>query len=164
MISRPLFISVAESIVTFGPIDQFGWRSACSGVAALISSIDHVRNGPPDAVRIARLAKVVGAPPDIYSELQIVPAPLVRKVVHKLVDPVGAVARADVAYIGKQLVRAIRTADRDVGSPIEVGIGRREGNLHQAIGNVVLRIVRGSKSLKFLEVLMPVTKLVDDPG
>ena len=28
---------------------------ACSGVAAWIASIDQVRNGPPDAVRIARL-------------------------------------------------------------------------------------------------------------
>ena len=26
--SSPLFISVAESIVIFGPISQFGWRSA----------------------------------------------------------------------------------------------------------------------------------------
>src|SRR5262249_17023661 len=50
----PLFISVAESIVTFGPIDQFGWRSACSGVAARISSIVQVRNGPPEAVRMMR--------------------------------------------------------------------------------------------------------------
>src|SRR5512143_1095147 len=48
-------MSLAESTVTFGPIDQFGWRSACSGVAALIASFDQVRNGPPDAVRIARL-------------------------------------------------------------------------------------------------------------
>jgi hypothetical protein len=54
MISRPLFISVAESIVTFGPIDQLGWRNACSGVAARIASADQVRNGPPDAVRMMR--------------------------------------------------------------------------------------------------------------
>ena len=39
MISRPLFISVAESMVTFGPIDQFGCRSACSRVAARIASM-----------------------------------------------------------------------------------------------------------------------------
>ena len=45
---------VAESIVTFGPIDQFGWRSACSTVAALIASSAQVRNGPPDAVRMMR--------------------------------------------------------------------------------------------------------------
>src|SRR5260370_40618272 len=50
MISRPLFISVAESIVTFGPIDQLGWRRACSGVAARIASADQVRNGAPEAV------------------------------------------------------------------------------------------------------------------
>src|SRR6185312_9566093 len=43
------------SIVTFGPIDQLGWRKACSGVADLMASFDQVRNGPPDAVRIARL-------------------------------------------------------------------------------------------------------------
>src|SRR5260370_38687863 len=54
MISRPLFISVAESIVTFGPIDQLGWRRACSGVAARIASADQVRNGPPEAVNTMR--------------------------------------------------------------------------------------------------------------
>ena len=53
-VSRPLFISVAESMVIFGPIDQFGWRSACSGVACSIASSDQVRNGPPDAVRMTR--------------------------------------------------------------------------------------------------------------
>ena len=46
---------VAESIVTFGPIDQLGWRSACSGVAALICSRVQVRNGPPEAVRMIAL-------------------------------------------------------------------------------------------------------------
>ena len=37
--SRPLFISVAESIVTFGPMDQFGCLSACSSVALRICSV-----------------------------------------------------------------------------------------------------------------------------
>ena len=50
----PCSSCVAESIVIFGPIDQLGWRSACSGVAALIASSVQVRNGPPDAVRIMR--------------------------------------------------------------------------------------------------------------
>ena len=52
--SRPLFISVAESMVTFGPIDQLGCRSACSGVAARDRSAVQVRNGPPEAVRMMR--------------------------------------------------------------------------------------------------------------
>ena len=34
MTSRPLFASVAESIVIFAPIVQVGWRRACSGVTA----------------------------------------------------------------------------------------------------------------------------------
>src|ERR1044072_5374149 len=50
MISRPLFIKVAESIVTFGPIDQLGCFSAACRVALRISSLDQVRNGPPEAV------------------------------------------------------------------------------------------------------------------
>ena len=50
MTSRPLFIKVAESIVTFGPIDQLGCLSAASSVALRISSFDQVRNGPPEAV------------------------------------------------------------------------------------------------------------------
>src|ERR1044072_9651880 len=42
---------VAESIVTFGPIDQLGCLSAVGGVAlATMSPFDQVRNGPPDAV------------------------------------------------------------------------------------------------------------------
>ena len=45
-----MFIKVAESIVTFGPIDQFGCLSAAWSVALRISSFDQVRNGPPDAV------------------------------------------------------------------------------------------------------------------
>ena len=40
----------AESTVTFGPIAQFGWASACSGVAAAIAAALQVRNGPPEAV------------------------------------------------------------------------------------------------------------------
>ena len=35
--SSPLFISVAESIVIFGPIVQVGCRSASSGVTVAIS-------------------------------------------------------------------------------------------------------------------------------
>ena len=35
--SRPLFISVAESTEIFAPIDQFGWATACDGVAAAIA-------------------------------------------------------------------------------------------------------------------------------
>ena len=35
--SRPLFIMVAESIEILTPIDQFGWASACSRVAALMA-------------------------------------------------------------------------------------------------------------------------------
>src|SRR6185295_1402055 len=50
MISRPLFIKVAESMVTFGPIDQLGCLRAASSVALAMSAFDHVRNGPPEAV------------------------------------------------------------------------------------------------------------------
>jgi len=52
--SRPLFISVAESIVIFGPIDQFGCASASSIVARAMRSADQVRNGPPEAVSTMR--------------------------------------------------------------------------------------------------------------
>ena len=43
-------MSVAESIVIFAPISQFGCASACSGVAAASASARRRRNGPPDAV------------------------------------------------------------------------------------------------------------------
>ncbi len=51
MSSRPLFASVAESIVIFGPIDHVGCASASSTVTDSSSSADRFRNGPPDAVR-----------------------------------------------------------------------------------------------------------------
>ena len=49
MSSRPLFISVAESMVIFGPIDQLGCVSASAGVAAAISSVRPVAERPARA-------------------------------------------------------------------------------------------------------------------
>ena len=54
MTSRPLFISVAESIVIFAPMFQVGCWSASATVALDIDSRSRVRNGPPEAVRIIR--------------------------------------------------------------------------------------------------------------
>ena len=54
MISRPLFIRVAESTVTFGPIDQRGWFRACSTVTWSRSRSGWAQNGPPLAVTIRR--------------------------------------------------------------------------------------------------------------
>ena len=50
MSSSPLFISVAESMVILGPIDQLGCASACSGVTAARSAALRPRKGPPDPV------------------------------------------------------------------------------------------------------------------
>ena len=52
--SSPLFIIVAESMVIFAPMLQFGWRSACSGVTFSSSARLLPKNGPPEAVRIRR--------------------------------------------------------------------------------------------------------------
>lgn len=51
--SNPLFINVAESIVIFRPIFQFGCLSASATVIEPNVSIGRVRNGPPDEVRIS---------------------------------------------------------------------------------------------------------------
>ena len=51
MTSRPLFISVAESIVILPPMSQVGCCSACSTVTDSSSARERPRNGPPDAVR-----------------------------------------------------------------------------------------------------------------
>src|SRR5439155_1134344 len=51
MSSRPLFISVAESIVILPPIAQVGCLSASSTVTPSRSARARPRNGPPDAVR-----------------------------------------------------------------------------------------------------------------
>ncbi len=54
--SRPLFIRVAESTEIFRPMLQFGWATACSGVARAMASRVQVRKGPPEAVsRILRI-------------------------------------------------------------------------------------------------------------
>src|SRR5229473_5741649 len=52
--SRPLFMSVAESTVTLGPIDQRGWLSACSTVTWSRSRSGCAQKGPPLAVMISR--------------------------------------------------------------------------------------------------------------
>src|SRR6267378_6658761 len=54
MTSRPLFMSVAESMVTLGPIDQRGWFSASSSVTWSRSRSGCAQNGPPLAVRMRR--------------------------------------------------------------------------------------------------------------
>ena len=53
--SRPLFISVELSIVTFAPISQFGCFSASAGRTLSSAARSLPKNGPPDAVSITRL-------------------------------------------------------------------------------------------------------------
>ena len=50
MTSKPLFIMLAESMVTFAPMFQRGCFRAISLVAAAICSTVASRNGPPEAV------------------------------------------------------------------------------------------------------------------
>ena len=50
-------MSVDESIVIFGPIDQVGWARASSTVTSASSAFDRPRNGPPDAVSTMRLTQ-----------------------------------------------------------------------------------------------------------
>src|SRR4051794_18152519 len=61
MSSRPLFISVAESIVIFPPMAQVGWLSASCTVTPSRSAADRPRNGPPEAV-ITRRSTVPARP------------------------------------------------------------------------------------------------------
>ena len=61
--SSPLFISVAESIVIFGPIRHVGWRSASSGVtrrklARGESAERSARGGQDQPAHVGRLASV----------------------------------------------------------------------------------------------------------
>ena len=55
MISSPLFMSVAQSMVIFAPIFQLGWRRASALVTDASSSRLFPKNGPPEQVRISRL-------------------------------------------------------------------------------------------------------------
>ena len=54
IISKPLFINVAESTVIRGPIFQVGCSRASSGVTSASSDMGRFKNGPPEAVRIRR--------------------------------------------------------------------------------------------------------------
>jgi hypothetical protein len=49
-----LFTSVAEFVVTSGPIDQRGCASACAGVTPASADLGQPRNGPPVAVITSR--------------------------------------------------------------------------------------------------------------
>src|SRR5260221_4602992 len=60
--SYALFTSVAESIVTFGPIRQVGWRSASSAVIEPNVPSARSRNGPPDAVIATRFTRAMSTP------------------------------------------------------------------------------------------------------
>src|SRR3990172_8815096 len=59
MISNPLFISVAESMVIFFPMTHVGCRRASSGVILLKLSRGRLRNGPPEEVRKPLFASVI---------------------------------------------------------------------------------------------------------
>ena len=52
-------MSVDESTVIFGPIDQVGWASASATVTSPSCSAGQPRNGPPDAVSSRRATSVV---------------------------------------------------------------------------------------------------------
>ena len=56
--SSPLFASVAESIVIFGPMRHVGCASASSGVTPSSSARERPRNGPPEAVRTSPTTRV----------------------------------------------------------------------------------------------------------
>src|SRR6266540_525073 len=60
--SYPLFASVAESIVTFGPIFHVGCRSASSAVTPSSSPSGRSRKGPPDAVSATRETSSIRSP------------------------------------------------------------------------------------------------------
>ena len=60
--SSPLFASVAESIVIFGPMRHVGCASASSGVTSASSSRVRPRNGPPEPVSTS-VSHLVGRGP-----------------------------------------------------------------------------------------------------
>src|SRR5207244_1909293 len=62
MISRPLFIIVAESTVIFGPITQLGWCSASPTLTRARVSRGRSRKGPPLAVSTSRLTLAGSSP------------------------------------------------------------------------------------------------------
>ena len=67
-------MSVAESMVILGPIDQLGWASACSGVTAASSAAVRPRKGPPDPVRSSS-SSARGGPADTTSAPASSPRP-----------------------------------------------------------------------------------------
>ncbi len=85
--SSPLLNRVAESIVTLRPIDQVGWRSACSGVTCERSA-GPSRKGPPDAVSTSARTALRGSPTSTWNSAEcsestgVMRAPLARASSH----------------------------------------------------------------------------------
>src|SRR3954452_4550125 len=70
MSSRPLFISVAESIVILPPMSHVGWRSACSTVTSSSSARTRPRNGPPEAVSTSLTTVPVRSPASSWNNAE----------------------------------------------------------------------------------------------
>mmetsp|Transcript_94 Transcript_94/g.253 ORF Transcript_94/g.253 Transcript_94/m.253 type:complete len:209 (+) Transcript_94:597-1223(+) len=62
MTSSPLFMSVAESVVIFGPMDQLGCLRASATVTFLSWSTSQSLKAPPEAVRMIRRMPSSGSP------------------------------------------------------------------------------------------------------
>ena len=62
MISNPLFISDAESMVILGPMFQVGCASASAAVTVRSSSRERPLKGPPDAVSQIRVTSRASSP------------------------------------------------------------------------------------------------------
>ena len=141
--SSPLFISVAESMVIFGPIRHVGWRSASAAVTrARASAARCSRNGPPDAVRISRLTSAGCAAVQALVDRVVLAvdrqhrdaAPPRRRHHHRarhdedfLVGERDRLARLDRREDGVERGRAGR------GEQHDVGVGMRR-DLDQALG------------------------------
>ena len=71
MTSRPLFIIVAELIVTFGPMFQVGCASASAGVMVAKVSSGRRRNGPPLAVSTSACDESRSSPREALPECAV---------------------------------------------------------------------------------------------
>ncbi len=62
---------VALSTLILAPMDQTGWRTACSGVTPAICAGDQSRKGPPEAVRMIFSTAANPSPPRLISAWKI---------------------------------------------------------------------------------------------
>ena len=138
MSSSPLFASVAESTVIFGPIDHVGCARASSTVTDSRSASDRFRKGPPEAVSTIESTRARGPALEALEDRGVLAVDGQKQPSSPLPCPEREVAGGDEAL----LVR-----ERESDAPLErperrADSGEADDRVEHEVGLVRLRAAR----------------------